>query len=49
MAKQKQRQRREEQRPLHHKYCQFCRENTEFIDYKDTQLLRKYTTDRAQN
>ena len=29
------------------KYCQFCKENTEFIDYKDTQLLRKYMTDRA--
>ena len=26
------------------KYCQFCKENTEFIDYKDTQLLRKYMT-----
>jgi len=29
------------------KYCQFCKENTEFIDYKDTQLLRKYMTDRG--
>ena len=24
------------------KYCQFCKEGTEYIDYKDTQLLRKY-------
>ena len=30
------------------KYCQFCKENTEFIDYKDTQLLRKYMTDRGK-
>ena len=29
-------------------YCQFCKENTEFIDYKDTQLLRKYMTDRGK-
>ena len=29
------------------KYCQFCKENTEYIDYKDTQLLRKYMTDHA--
>ena len=29
------------------KYCQFCKENTEFIDYKDTQLLRKYMTEMA--
>jgi small subunit ribosomal protein S18 len=30
------------------KYCQFCKENVEFIDYKDTQLLRKYMTDRGK-
>ena len=30
------------------KYCQFCKENTEYIDYKDTQLLRKYMTDRGK-
>ena len=30
------------------KKCQFCAENTDFIDYKDTQLLRKYTTDRGK-
>ncbi len=30
------------------KYCQFCKENTEFIDYKDTQLLRSVTTDRGK-
>lgn len=30
------------------KYCQFCKENTAFIDYKDTQMLRKYMTDRGK-
>ncbi len=30
------------------KYCQFCKENVDFIDYKDTQLLRKFTTDRGK-
>ena len=30
------------------KYCQFCKENTEYIDYKEIQLLRKYMTDRGK-
>ena len=30
------------------KYCQFCKEGTEYIDYKDTQVLRKYVTDRGK-
>ncbi len=30
------------------KQCQFCKDDTEYIDYKDTQLLRKYTTDRGK-
>lgn len=30
------------------KYCQFCKEQVEYIDYKDTQLLRKYMTDRGK-
>jgi len=30
------------------RYCQFCKEETEFIDYKDTTLLRKYMTDRGK-
>jgi small subunit ribosomal protein S18 len=52
MAKQKQKQRlrqkREEQKPLHRKYCQFCKEDAKFIDYKDIQLLRKFMTDRGK-
>ena len=31
-----------------HRYCQFCKDKTEYIDYKDTQMLRKYTTDRGK-
>jgi len=30
------------------KVCQFCREKTEFIDYKDVGLLRKYMSDRGK-
>jgi len=37
-----------EQRQPRRKYCQFCKEGVDFIDYKDTQLLRKFTTDRGK-
>lgn len=30
------------------KYCQFCKDDSKFIDYKDVQLLRKYMTDRGK-
>jgi len=30
------------------KYCQFCKDHTEFIDYKDSQMLRKFVTDRGK-
>lgn len=30
------------------KYCQFCKDDAQYIDYKDTQLLRKYVTDRGK-
>ena len=30
------------------KYCQFCKDDVEYIDYKDTQMLRKYDTDRGK-
>ncbi len=30
------------------KQCQFCKDDVEYIDYKDTQLLRKYVTDRGK-
>ena len=44
MAQQKQDFSRQPRR----KFCQFCKEETAFIDYKDTQLLRKYMTDRGK-
>lgn len=30
------------------KYCQFCKDHAEYIDYKDTNMLRKYMTDRGK-
>jgi len=30
------------------KVCQFCREKTVFIDYKDVGVLRKYMSDRGK-
>ena len=30
------------------KVCQFCREKTVFIDYKDVGVLRKYVSDRGK-
>ena len=41
-------QRKVEQRQPRRKYCQFCKEEVEYIDYKDVNLLRKYTTDRGK-
>lgn len=36
------------QAQLHRKSCQFCKDHVDYIDYKDTQLLRKYMTDRGK-
>ena len=30
------------------KVCAFCVDKIEYIDYKDTQMLRKYVTDRGK-
>jgi small subunit ribosomal protein S18 len=30
------------------KYCTFCKDGTDHIDYKDVQLLKRYMTDRAK-
>lgn len=30
------------------KVCVFCKDEVEFIDYKDTPLLRKYVSDRGK-
>lgn len=30
------------------KVCQFCKEKSTWVDYKDTQLLRKFVSDRGK-
>jgi len=30
------------------KFCRFCAEKTEFIDYKDIKILRNYLTERGK-
>jgi len=30
------------------KVCPFCKEKAEWVDYKDTQLLRKFLSDRGK-
>ncbi|MDO8880469.1 MAG: 30S ribosomal protein S18 [Coriobacteriia bacterium] len=30
------------------RYCAFCKDKTEYIDYKDVNMLRKYMTDRGK-
>ncbi len=55
-ALKKQRRRRPEQgsgpsrggRRMKRKVCAFCQEKSEWIDYKDVALLRKYVSDRGK-
>jgi small subunit ribosomal protein S18 len=30
------------------KVCQFCKDKTAYVDYKDTTLLRKFISDRGK-
>ena len=30
------------------KVCQFCAEKVDFVDYKDTETLKKYITERGK-
>lgn len=30
------------------KFCRFCADKTEFIDYKDIKILRSYLTERGK-
>ena len=30
------------------KFCRFCSEKTEFIDYKDIRIMRYYLTDKGK-
>ena len=36
------------QRKPKRKFCQFCAERVEYIDYKDVNLLRKFMSDRGK-
>lgn len=38
----------ENNRKPRRRYCQFCKDHIEYIDYKDSQLMRKYMTDRGK-
>ena len=35
-------------RKLKKKVCQFCKDKVTYVDYKDTNLLRKYISDRGK-
>jgi small subunit ribosomal protein S18 len=35
-------------RKVKKKVCQFCKDKTAYIDYKDTTLLRKFISDRGK-
>lgn len=30
------------------KVCQFCADKVDFVDYKDTEMLKKYITERGK-
>ena len=48
-AKTKKRPKREkEERKVKKKVCLFCKEQMDFVDYKDTGLLRKFVSDRGK-
>lgn len=38
----------EYQKQPRRKYCQFCKDEVGYVDYKDEQMLRKYVTDRGK-
>ena len=35
-------------RPAKNKPCVFCKENIEYVDYKDYNMLRRFTSDRGK-
>ncbi|MCL2848291.1 MAG: 30S ribosomal protein S18 [Firmicutes bacterium] len=40
--------RKNAQRPPKRKVCIFCIDKSEYIDYKDTQKLRRFTTEKGK-
>jgi small subunit ribosomal protein S18 len=39
---------RAERRPSKSKPCVFCKENISYVDYKDYNMLRRFTSDRGK-
>ncbi|MEA2451429.1 MAG: small subunit ribosomal protein [Actinomycetota bacterium] len=39
---------RDNKRPGKKKFCQFCADKTDHVDYKDVALLRKFMSDRGK-
>jgi len=37
-----------QRRPRHRKVCQFCKDKSKFIDYKDINRLRRFVNDRGK-
>ncbi|MGH2724320.1 MAG: 30S ribosomal protein S18 [Actinomycetota bacterium] len=53
MARKRKRERREKtddawQKKQRKKVCIFCRDRVDFVDYKDTALLRRFVSDRGK-
>jgi len=51
MAKKKMREKKRIRRPfafVTKKFCRFCKDNVEKIDYKDINLLSRYTTEQGK-
>ena len=46
MARRRAGSRRE--RPIKSKPCMFCKENIEYLDYKDYTMLRRFISDRGK-
>lgn len=36
------------ERPVKNKPCVFCQENVTYVDYKDYNMLRRFTSDRGK-
>ena len=36
------------ERPIKGKPCMFCKENITYVDYKDYNMLRRFTSDRGK-
>jgi small subunit ribosomal protein S18 len=51
MAKEKRKRKEKEEKPWkkqRKKFCVFCKEKIEYVDYKDVGMLRKFVSDRGK-